>query len=67
MRDSQTETIPVRNEAVMLTGEAKKDYQRKYMRTYMRNKRRLLKLNSRVVKTQTLRPIDADGNVIYED
>ena len=50
----------------MLTGEAKKNYQRKYMRDYMRNKRRQLKLNSRAVKTQTLRPIDADGNVIYE-
>ena len=49
----------------MLTGEAKKLYQRKYMRQYMHNKQRQLKLNSGVVKTQALRPTDADGNVIY--
>ena len=57
------------DEIIMLTGEAKKKYQRNYMREYMRNKRMILAkqvvktLNIKDVKTQ----VDADGNVMYED
>jgi len=47
-----------------LKGDAKKLYQRNYMREYMR-KHRLLRPN---VKTQTIPPsyIDADGNPVYD-
>lgn len=41
----------------MLTGQAKKDYQREYMRGYMRERRKLVKTQENaktfVVKTQT--------------
>ena len=40
----------------MLKGQAKKDYQREYMRGYMRERR----LKMQVVKTPQLRPIEAD-------
>ncbi len=60
----------------MLTGEKKKAYQRNYMRI-RRAKEKLyktytlqLKLNSGVVRPKTsilVRPLDTDGNVIYDN
>ena len=62
----------------MLKGQAKTDYQRKYMRQYMRDYR----LKGRVVKTQSVKTldaaspvtspapttwVDADGNPVYND
>jgi hypothetical protein len=43
---------------------------RLWHKQHMRTKRRILKLNSRVVTPSTLKPLhptDADGNVIYDD
>ncbi|KKN72915.1 hypothetical protein LCGC14_0406190 [marine sediment metagenome] len=47
----------------MLKGQAKKDYQRTYMKDYMRNLRLKQRVLRPVVKTQEL---DADGNIVPE-
>ena len=46
----------------MLTGQAKKDYQRRYMRGYKRIRRLKAKLLRPFVKT----PLDADGQPMPE-
>lgn len=45
---------------MVLRGQAKKDYQRKYMR----KQRAIVKLNSRFVRPIVRPELDADGNVI---
>lgn len=54
----------------MLKGEAKKTYQRWYMREYMRNLRSKQGVLRPIVKTSTpyapVLELDADGNIIPE-
>ena len=49
----------------MLKGEAKKVYQRKYMRGYMRVKRNQIRIEA-LLRPSVKTPIDADGNPIPE-
>lgn len=49
----------------MLRGEAKKTYQRKYMRGYMRAKRSQIRIAG--LLRPKVSPVDADGNPIPED
>ena len=54
----------------MLTGEKKKTYQRNYMRMKRAKLKVLSKLNNGVVRPKTstfVRPIDAEGNVMYDE
>ena len=55
----------------MLIGEAKKKYQREYMRRKRAKLKLYSKLNSNFVRPKTsipVRPnIDADGNIYYEE
>lgn len=54
----------------MLRGEKKKSYQRNYMRMRRAKLKAISKLNSGLVRPKTsilVRPIDADGNVIYDE
>jgi len=50
----------------MITGEKKKTYQRNYMRI-RRAREKLYKPKSNFVRPKVVRPLDADGNMIYDE